>query len=142
MASMFKKTRKEGFGDEVKRRIMLGTYALSAGYYDAYYLKALKVRHLIQDDFKRAFEKYDCLLTPASVVTAPKIGVEYDAVTTYKQDICTVTSNLAGLPAISVPYGKDENDMPIGIQFIGKPFDEAFLLQVAYAVEQSAKEAE
>lgn len=142
MISMFKKTRKEGFGDEVKRRIMLGTYALSAGYYDAYYLKALKVRHLIQDDFKRAFEKYDCLLTPASVVTAPKIGVEYDAVTTYKQDICTVTSNLAGLPAISVPYGKDENDMPIGIQFIGKPFDEAFLLQVAYAVEQGAKEAE
>lgn len=142
MISMFKKTRKEGFGDEVKRRIMLGTYALSAGYYDAYYLKALKVRHLIQDDFKRAFEQYDCLLTPASVVTAPKIGVEYDAVTTYKQDICTVTSNLAGLPAISVPYGKDENDMPIGIQFIGKPFDEAFLLQVAYAVEQGAKEAE
>lgn len=142
MISMFKKTRKEGFGDEVKRRIMLGTYALSAGYYDAYYLKALKVRHLIQDDFKRAFEKYDCLLTPASVVTAPKIGVEYDAVTTYKQDICTVTSNLAGLPAISVPYGKDENEMPIGIQFIGKPFDEAFLLQVAYAVEQGAKEAE
>lgn len=139
MISMFKQTRKEGFGDEVKRRIMLGTYALSAGYYDAYYLKALKVRHLIQDDFKRVFETYDCLLTPASVVTAPKIGVEYDAVTTYKQDICTVTSNLAGLPAISVPYGKDENDMPIGIQFIGKAFDEAFLLQIAEVVEQSAE---
>lgn len=142
MISMFKKTRQAGFGDEVKRRIMLGTYALSAGYYDAYYLKALKVRHLIQDDFKRAFETYDCLLTPASVVTAPKIGVEYDAVTTYKQDICTVTSNLAGLPAISVPFGKDENQMPIGIQFIGKAFDEAFLLQIADVVEQAAKEAE
>ena len=140
MISMFKKTRQVGFGDEVKRRIMLGTYALSAGYYDAYYLKALKVRHLIQDDFKRAFETYDCLLTPASVITAPKIGVEYDAVTTYKQDICTVTSNLAGLPAISVPYGHDENDMPIGVQFIGKAFDEAFLLQVAAVVE--AREAE
>lgn len=142
MISMFKKTRQQGFGDEVKRRIMLGTYALSAGYYDAYYLKALKVRHLIQDDFKRAFEKYDCLLTPASVVTAPKIGVEYDAVTTYKQDICTVTSNLAGLPAVSVPFGKDENDMPIGIQFIGKAFDEAFLLQVADVVEANTREAE
>lgn len=142
MISMFKKTRQAGFGDEVKRRIMLGTYALSAGYYDAYYLKALKVRHLIQDDFKRAFETYDCLLTPASVVTAPKIGVEYDAVTTYKQDICTVTSNLAGLPAISVPFGKDEDQMPIGIQFIGKAFDEAFLLQIADVVEQTAKEAE
>ena len=142
MISMFKKTRQAGFGDEVKRRIMLGTYALSAGYYDAYYLKALKVRHLIQDDFKRAFETYDCLLTPASVVTAPKIGVEYDAVTTYKQDICTVTYNLAGLPAISVPFGKDEDQMPIGIQFIGKAFDEAFLLQIADVVEQAAKEAE
>lgn len=142
MISMFKKTRQAGFGDEVKRRIMLGTYALSAGYYDAYYLKALKVRHLIQDDFKRAFETYDCLLTPASVVTAPKIGMEYDAVTTYKQDICTVTSNLAGLPAISVPFGKDEDQMPIGIQFIGKAFDEAFLLQIADVVEQAAKEAE
>ena len=142
MISMFKKTRAAGFGDEVKRRIMLGTYALSAGYYDAYYLKALKVRHLIQDDFKRAFATYDCLLTPASVVTAPKIGVEYDAVTTYKQDICTVTSNLAGLPAISVPFGKDASGMPVGIQFIGKAFDEAFLLKVAAVVEECAREAE
>ena len=142
MISMFKRTRQEGFGDEVKRRIMLGTYALSAGYYDAYYLKALKVRHLIQDDFKRAFDRYDCLLTPASVVTAPKIGVEYDAVTTYKQDICTVTSNLAGLPAISVPYGHDENGMPVGVQLIGKAFDEAFLLQVAAVIEANANTAE
>ena len=139
MITMFKETREKGFGDEVKRRIMLGTYALSAGYYDAFYLKALKVRHLIKNDFENAFKTYDCLLTPASVVSAPKIGVEYDAVTTYKQDICTVTSNLAGLPAISVPSGKDENDMPIGIQLIGKPFDEAFLLQVAYEIEQSVE---
>lgn len=136
--SMFKETRQKGFGEEVKRRIMLGTYALSAGYYDAYYLKALKVRNLIKQDFEKAFEQYDCLLTPASVVTAPEIGKEYDAVTTYKQDICTVTSNLAGLPAISVPFGKDEKDLPIGIQFIGKPFDEAFLLQVAYEIEKKA----
>ena len=139
MITMFKETRQKGFGDEVKRRIMLGTYALSAGYYDAYYLKALKVRHLIKNDFEKAFETYDCLLTPASVVTAPEIGQEYDAVTTYKQDICTVTSNLAGLPAISVPFGKDEKGLPVGIQFIGKPFDEAFLLQVAYEIEQSAQ---
>ena len=139
MITMFKETRQKGFGDEVKRRIMLGTYALSAGYYDAYYLKALKVRHLIKNDFEKAFETYDCLLTPASVVTAPEIGKEYDAVTTYKQDICTVTSNLAGLPAISVPFGKDEKGLPVGIQFIGKPFDEAFLLQVAYEIEQSAQ---
>ncbi len=137
MISMFKETRHEGFGDEVKRRIMLGTYALSAGYYDAYYLKALKVRHLIQDDFKEAFKKYDCLLTPASVMTAPKIGEKTDAVTAYKQDICTVTSNLAGLPAISVPFGMDQNNMPIGIQLIGKPFDEPFLLQVAHVIEQA-----
>ena len=139
MITMFKETRQKGFGDEVKRRIMLGTYALSAGYYDSYYLKALKVRHLIKNDFEKAFETYDCLLTPASVVTAPEIGKEYDAVTTYKQDICTVTSNLAGLPAISVPFGKDEKGLPVGIQFIGKPFDEAFLLQVAYEIEQSAQ---
>lgn len=137
MITMFKETRQKGFGDEVKRRIMLGTYALSAGYYDAYYLKALKVRHLIKNDFENAFKTYDCLLTPASVVTAPEIGEEYDAVTTYKQDICTVTSNLAGLPAISVPFGKDEKGLPIGIQLIGKAFDEAFLLQVAYEIEQN-----
>ncbi|MDO4280822.1 MAG: Asp-tRNA(Asn)/Glu-tRNA(Gln) amidotransferase subunit GatA [Peptococcaceae bacterium] len=136
MISMFKETRKEGFGDEVKRRIMLGTYALSAGYYDAYYLKALKVRHLIKDDFEKAFATYDCLLTPASVSTAPKIGATYDAVATYKQDICTVTSNLAGLPAISLPSGKDENGLPIGVQLIGKAFDEAFLLQVAAQIEE------
>ena len=137
MITMFKETRQKGFGAEVKRRIMLGTYALSAGYYDAYYLKALKVRHLIKNDFENAFKTYDCLLTPASVVTALEIGKEYDAVTTYKQDICTVTSNLAGLPAISVPFGKDEKGLPIGIQLIGKAFDEAFLLQVAYEIEQS-----
>lgn len=137
MITMFKETRQKGFGAEVKRRIMLGTYALSAGYYDAYYLKALKVRHLIKNDFENAFKTYDCLLTPASVVTAPEIGKEYDAVTAYKQDICTVTSNLAGLPAISVPFGKDEKGLPIGIQLIGKAFDEAFLLQVAYEIEQS-----
>lgn len=139
MISMFKKTRAEGFGDEVKRRIMLGTYALSAGYYDAYYLKALKVRRLIQEDFARAFQTYDCLLTPASVVTAPKIGTENDAVTVYKQDICTVTSNLAGLPAVSVPFGSDENDMPVGLQLIGKSFDEALLLQVAAVLETAAR---
>lgn len=138
MITMFKATRHEGFGDEVKRRIMLGTYALSAGYYDAYYLKALKVRRLIQEDFARAFETYDCLLTPASVITAPKIGEQNDAVTIYKQDICTVTSNLAGLPAISVPFGFDKNNMPVGLQFIGKSFDEALLLQVAHVLESAA----
>ena len=140
MITMFKKTRQQGFGDEVKRRIMLGTYALSAGYYDAYYLKALKVRHLIQDDFKRAFASYDCLLTPASVVTAPRIGAQVDAVSTYKQDICTVTSNLAGLPAIAVPFGYDEENLPIGIQLIGRAFDEALLLEVAEVIEREAEQ--
>lgn len=142
MISMFKETRHQGFGDEVKRRIMLGTYALSAGYYDAYYLKALKVRNLIKKDFEAAFEKYDCLLMPASVTTAPKIGEKNDAVTMYKQDICTVTSNLAGLPAISVPFGVDNKNMPIGIQLIGKPFEEAVLLQVAKVIEDAAKSKE
>lgn len=142
MIDMFKKTRSQGFGEEVKRRIMFGTYVLSAGYYDAFYLKALKVRRLIKDDFKRALQTYDCLLTPTTVTTAPKIGMEMDVVAMYQQDLCTVTSNLTGLPAISVPYGRDAQGLPIGLQLIAEAFAEPKLLQVAAALTSGREEAE
>lgn len=139
MIEMFQKTRHEGFGDEVKRRIMLGTYALSAGYYDAFYLKALKVRRLIQEDFEKAFKAFDLLLTPTTVSTAFESGKEFSAAELYKQDICTVTSNLAGLPALSIPCGKDKAGKPIGLQLIGPAFSEAKLLQVAEFLNQVLK---
>ena len=139
MIEMFQKTRHEGFGDEVKRRIMLGTYALSAGYYDAFYLKALKVRRLIQEDFEKAFKQFDLLLTPTTVSTAFESGKEFSAAELYKQDICTVTSNLAGLPALSIPCGKDKAGKPIGLQLIGPAFSEAKLLQVAEFLNQVLK---
>lgn len=135
MIDMFKKSRSEGFGDEVKRRIILGTYALSAGYYDAYYKKALQVRTLIKDEFEKLFKQYDLLLTPTTIKTAPVLEYLENAVDMYKQDVCTVASNLTGYPAISVPYGKDQIGLPIGMQFIGRPFEEAMLLQVASAVQ-------
>jgi aspartyl-tRNA(Asn)/glutamyl-tRNA(Gln) amidotransferase subunit A len=135
--SMFKKTRSEGFGEEVKRRIMLGTYALSTGYYDAYYLKALKVRTLVKRDFDRAFEKYDCLLTPTTPTTAFNFGDKInDPLSMYMNDICTIPVNLAGIPALSMPFGMS-NGRPVGIQLIGKPFGEGTLLRVGYTLEQS-----
>lgn len=138
--SMFKKTRAEGFGDEVKRRIMLGTYALSAGYYDAYYLKALKVRRLIQEAFLKALETHDVILAPTTIMTAPKLGEKMDAVQAYAQDICTCPVNLAGLPAMSLPFGAAEG-LPIGLQLIGPGLGEALLFQVAAVLDQHAKEA-
>jgi len=137
--SLFCRTRAEGFGREVKRRIMLGTYALSSGYYDAYYLKALKIRTLIKQDFDRAFEKYDCLLTPTAPGVAFELGSKADPLAMYKQDVCTIPVNLAGIPAISIPYGKVD-DKPVGVQFIGKAFGEGTLLRVAYTLEQNSAE--
>jgi len=136
------KTRQHGFGDEVKRRIMLGTYALSAGYYDAYYLKAQKVRTLIRREFEGAFEKYDVLACPVSPTPAFKIGEKADdPLQMYLSDVCTIPVNIAGLPGISVPCGFAQADdgarLPIGVQIIAKPFDEATLFRVAHAYEQS-----
>ncbi len=134
---MYVKTRSEGFGQEVKRRIMLGTYALSSGYYDAYYKKAQQVRTLIKNDFDRAFEKVDVILTPTSPTTAFKIGEKVsDPLQMYLSDIFTISVNLAGVPAISVPCGFVDG-LPVGLQIIGRPFDEVCILQVAYAYEQA-----
>jgi len=137
--NMFMKTRSEGFGDEVKRRIMLGTYALSAGYYDAYYLKALKVRTLIKQDFERAFEKYDLLMSPVSPTTAFRIGEKSsDPMQMYLSDVCTVAVNLAGVPAMSIPCGF-AHGLPVGLQLIGRYFDEGKLLRAAYTFEQNTE---
>jgi len=137
MVDTYKKTRAKGFGDEVKRRIMLGTYALSAGYYDAYYGQAQKVRTLIIDDFKKAFEKYDVLVSPTSPTTAFKIGEKAtDPLQMYLSDICTIPVNLAGLPAISIPCGVDDKGLPVGFQIIGKHLDESTVIKAAYALEQ------
>lgn len=135
LVDMYKKTRSQGFGAEVKRRIMLGTYALSSGYYDAYYLKALKVRTLIKQDFDRAFAKYDCIVTPTAPGVAFKIGAIADPLTMYMNDVCTIPVNLAGLPALSMPCGFLDG-LPVGLQFIGKPFDEGTILRAAFACEQ------
>lgn len=137
VVDMFMRSRSQGFGTEVKRRIMLGTYSLSAGYYDAYYLKALKVRTLIKGDFDRAFEKYDLLLSPTSPSTAFKIGeMVNDPIQMYLQDICTIPVNLAGIPAVSIPCGLVDN-LPVGLQFMGRAFDEGTLLRAAYTLEQN-----
>ena len=133
-------TRAQGLGAEVKRRIMLGTYALSAGYYDAYYLKAQKVRALIQRDFYGAFEHCDAIITPTSPTTAFKISEKtQNPLQMYLSDICTISINLAGVPAISVPCGLDREGLPIGMQVIGKHFDEATILRLAYAYEQQTE---
>ncbi len=137
MEAMFSQTRCQGFGDEVKRRIMLGTYALSSGYYDAYYLKALKVRRLIADDFTRVFKDFDIIVAPTTPTTAFKLGKQSgDPLTLYMNDILTVPVNMAGLPGMSIPCGFDQG-MPIGMQIIGKAFDEATIYKAAYAYEQS-----
>lgn len=137
LLDMYKKTRSEGFGDEVKRRIMLGTFALSSGYYDAYYKKAQKVRTLIKNDFDKVFEKYDVVIGPTAPTTAFKIGEKIDdPLTMYVNDILTIPVNLAGVPAISVPCGL-ANGLPVGLQIIGKPFDESTVYRVAHAYEQA-----
>ena len=136
--SMYKKTRSEGFGPEVKRRIMLGSFVLSSGYYDAYYLKALRVKAMIKKAFDEAFAKYDVILGPVAPTTAPNLGSSLaDPIKMYLGDIYTISVNLAGLPGISVPCGKDDNGLPIGVQLIGDCFNEKKLIQTAYAYEQA-----
>jgi len=131
------KTRGRGFGAEVKRRIMLGTYALSSGYYDAYYLKAQKIRTLIKQDFDQAFERYDALLAPTSPTVAFEIGAKVDdPLAMYLNDVCTIPVNLAGLPGLSLPCGLSEG-LPVGLQVIGKALGEETVLRVAHAYEQA-----
>ena len=137
LIEMYEKTRSEGFGEEVKRRVMIGTYVLSSGYYDAYYLKAQKVRQLIKQDFDQAYNKVDAILTPSTPSSAFKIGEKSnDPVSMYLNDIFTVPVNLAGLPGISIPAGVDKNNYPLGLQIIGKPFDEQTVLNIAYSMEE------
>jgi|UniRef100_UPI00404AB3EA aspartyl-tRNA(Asn)/glutamyl-tRNA(Gln) amidotransferase subunit A len=137
LIDMYEKTRSEGFGAEVQRRIMIGTYVLSSGYYDAYYLKAQKVRKLIKNDFDEAYKKVDAILTPSTPSAAFKIGEKTnDPVSMYLNDIFTVPVNLAGLPAISIPAGVDAKGYPLGLQIIGKAFDEQNILNIAYAMEE------
>lgn len=135
--NMYKKTRSEGFGEEVKRRIMLGSFVLSSGYYDAYYLKALRTKALIKRAFDEAFARYDLILGPVAPSTAPKLGESLsDPLKMYLGDIYTISVNLAGLPAISVPCGKDKNGLPIGLQLIGDCFTEKKLIRAAYTYEK------
>ena len=137
LIDMYEKTRSQGFGEEVKRRIMIGTYVLSSGYYDAYYLKAQKVRKLIKNDFDDVFKKVDAILTPSTPSSAFKLGEKSnDPVSMYLNDIFTVPVNLAGLPGISIPAGLDKNNYPLGLQIIGKPFDEQNILNIAYSMEE------
>ncbi len=137
--NMYKKTRSEGFGPEVKRRIMLGSFVLSSGYYDAYYLKALRTKALIKKAFDEAFSKYDVILSPAAPTTAPKIGESLkDPIKMYLRDIYTISVNLAGLPGMTVPCGKDDKGLPIGVQLIGDCFQEKKIIKAAYTYEQCA----
>ena len=140
LLDMYARTRSEGFGEEVKRRIMLGTYALSAGYYDAYYLKAQRVRTLIKRDFERAFETCDLLITPVAPTPAFRIGEKIeDPLQLYLSDIYTVSANLAGVPGLSVPGRLSSGGLPIGVQILGPPFEEGRVLRAGYAVEQAAQ---
>ncbi len=140
--NMYKKTRSEGFGAEVKRRIMLGSFVLSSGYYDAYYLKALRVKAMIKKAFDEAFAKYDVILGPVAPTTAPKLGASLsDPIKMYLGDIYTISVNLAGLPGISIPCGNDSKGLPIGVQMIGNSFSEKTLIQAAYTYEQARMEA-
>ena len=136
LSEMFTSTRSQGFGDEVKRRIMLGTYALSSGYYDAYYLKAQQARTLIKEDFDQLFKEYDLLISPTTPTTAFKFGEMSDPIDMYQADIFTVPVNIAGIPAISIPCGLDSKGLPIGLQMMGGHFAEGKILQAAYTLEQ------
>ena len=140
LKDIYKNSRSEGFGAEVKRRIILGTYVLSSGYYDAYYKKAQKLRTIIKQEFETLFKKYDVLITPTSPTVAYKIGTKSNnPLEMYLADLCTVSVNIAGLPGISIPCGVDSLGMPIGLQLIGKPFAEETLIQAAYTYEQETK---
>ena len=136
LKELYGQTREQGFGPEVKRRIMLGTYALSAGYYDAYYLRAQKVRTLIADDFRKAFTQVDALVSPTSPVPAFELGAVKDPLSMYLLDVLTLPCNLAGLPGLSVPCGFTQEGLPVGLQLLGRPFDEARLLRIARALER------
>jgi len=139
LTEMYENTRSEGFGEEVKRRILIGTYVLSSGYYDAYYIKAQKVRQLIKNDFDKAFKDIDAVLTPSTPSAAFKVGEKKDdPISMYLNDVFTVPVNLAGLPAISVPTGYDKNKLPLGLQIIGKAFDEQTILNLSLAIEKRA----
>jgi aspartyl-tRNA(Asn)/glutamyl-tRNA(Gln) amidotransferase subunit A len=139
LIEMYENTRSEAFGDEVKRRILIGTYVLSSGYYDAYYLKAQKVRQLIKNDFDEAFTKVDAILTPSTPSSAFKIGEKKDdPISMYLNDIFTVPTNLAGIPAMSVPAGRDKDNLPLGLQLIGKPLGEQTLLNLGLALESKS----
>lgn len=138
LIDMYKKTRGEGFGQEAKRRIILGTYALSSGYYEAYYLRAQKVRTLIKKDFDDVFKEFDCIITPASPTPAFKIGEKIkDPLSMYLSDIYTISANLAGVPALSIPCGFTKKGLPVGLQILAKPFAEETLFRVAYTYEQN-----
>ena len=140
VADMYENTRAAGFGKEVRRRIMIGTYVLSAGYYDAYYLKAQRVRTLIARDFATAFEKVDCILTPTAPSAAFAIGEKNDdPIAMYLNDVFTVPANLAGVPAISVPSGLSADGLPLGLQIIGRAFDEETVLRVGDVLESAAQ---
>jgi len=140
LIDMYKKTRGQGFGQEAKRRIMLGTFVLSHGYYDAYYLRALKVRTLIKQDFDKVFENFDCIVTPTSPTPAFKIGEKIeDPLKMYLSDICTISVNLAGVPAISIPCGFTKKGLPVGMQLIAKPFNEEIIFKIAHAYEQATE---
>ncbi len=137
---MYASTRAAGFGAEVKRRILIGTYVLSAGYYDAYYLKAQRVRALVAQDFAQAFERVDCLLAPTAPSAAFAIGEHSaDPIAMYLNDLFTVPADLAGLPAISVPAGLSGDGLPLGLQIIGRPFDEETVLRAAETMERAAQ---
>jgi aspartyl-tRNA(Asn)/glutamyl-tRNA(Gln) amidotransferase subunit A len=140
LIEMYKETRREGFGQEAKRRNILGTFVLSSGYYDAYYLRALKVRTLIKRDFELALQNCDAILTPTSPTAAFKIGEKLDnPLAMYLSDVCTISANLAGIPAISLPCGFTKNNLPIGLQLLAKPFNEEMLLRIAYTYEQNTE---
>ncbi|MDD5115727.1 MAG: Asp-tRNA(Asn)/Glu-tRNA(Gln) amidotransferase subunit GatA [Candidatus Omnitrophica bacterium] len=140
LIEMYKKTRAEGFGEEAKRRIILGTFALSHGYYDAYYLRALKVRTLIKNDFDAVFRDFDCIITPTSPTPAFRIGEKtQDPLKMYLSDIYTISVNLAGIPAISIPCGFTKKGLPVGLQIMAKPFDEETIFRVAHAFEQNTE---
>ena len=138
LIEMYENTRGEGFGDEVKRRILIGTYVLSSGYYDAYYLKAQKVRKLIKNDFDKCFKNIDAILTPSTPSSAFKVGEKSnDPISMYLNDIFTVPVNLAGIPAISIPAGLDNQGRPLGLQLISKALEEQKLLNIAFAMEKN-----
>jgi aspartyl-tRNA(Asn)/glutamyl-tRNA(Gln) amidotransferase subunit A len=140
LMEMYKHTRGEGFGEEAKRRIILGTFALSHGYYDAYYLRALKVRTLIKQDFDNVFKDFDCILTPTSPTAAFKIGEKtQDPLKMYLSDIYTISANLAGIPAISAPCGFTKGGLPVGLQILSQAFDEEMLFRIAHAYEQNTE---